>query len=68
MKKPLSEQNKQHLWEVWFVLSVILFLTYLFVGTLENSRTFLPNWLPFMLISMVNLLVCIIYGLKKPKD
>jgi hypothetical protein len=63
MKK--SEETKQTMWETWFVASVIIFLAYFFVGTLENSKVDFPNWLPFKLASMVNLIICIIYGTKK---
>ncbi len=64
----LSEETKQTLWETWFVASVIVFLAYLFVGTLEGSKIIFPNWLVFAPISGINLLVCIIIGLKKPKE
>ena len=64
----LSEETKQTMWETWFVASVIIFLAYLFVGTSEGSKIMFPNWLTFMLISMVNLIICIFYGIKKPKE
>jgi hypothetical protein len=60
-----KEQAKQTMWETWFVSSIIIFFAYFFVGTLENSKVDFPNWLPFMLASMVNLIICIIYGTKK---
>jgi hypothetical protein len=66
MKK--SEQAKQTMWETWFVASVVIFLAYFFVGTLENSIQDFPNWLPFMLASCVNLIICIYYGCKKTQD
>jgi hypothetical protein len=59
-----SEESRQTMWEMWFIASVIIFLVYFFVGTLEGSRDFLPNWLPFMLIACVNLIICIYYGCK----
>lgn len=63
-----SEESRQTMWEMWFVASVIILLAYLFVGTLEGSKTFLPNWLPFMLLSMVNLIICIYKGCTTPKQ
>ena len=65
MKK--SEETKQTMWETWFVASVIIFLAFFFVGTLDNSKTEFPNWLPFMLASCINLIICIYYGVKTPK-
>lgn len=65
MKK--YSDSKQTMWEIWFVASVIIFLSYFFVGTLEESKTFLPNWLPFMLASCINLIICIYYGYKPRK-
>lgn len=65
--KKVSEESKQTMWEMWFVASVVIFLAYLFVGTLENSQIMFPNWLPFMLIACVNFLFCIYYGLKTSK-
>jgi hypothetical protein len=62
MKK--SEQVKQTMWETWFVASVIIFLAYFFVGTLEGSKTAFPNWLPFMIASFINLAICTYYGFK----
>ena len=62
-----QEHIKQTMWEYWFVISVVIFLAYFFVGTLEGSKTFLPNWLPFMLASCINLAICIYYGYKPRK-
>jgi hypothetical protein len=71
-KEKIEEKNKepkfQVIWETWFITSVIIFLAYTFVGTLENSQTEFPNWLPFMLIACVNLIICIYYGYKSTKD
>lgn len=66
MKK--SEQSIQTMWEIWFVASVIIFLAYFFVGTLENSITFLPNWPYFFGLSIINLVICLYQGFKKPKE
>lgn len=62
MKK--SNEPRQTMWEMWFVASIIIFLAYFFVGTLEGSKTFFPNWLPFMILATINLLICLYYGFK----
>lgn len=63
MKK--SEDSKQTIWEAWFVASVIIFLAYLFVGTLDGSIAFFPNWPYFFGLSLINLVICLYYGFKK---
>lgn len=68
LDEPQKEETKQTMWEYWFVASVIIFLAYFFVGTLENSKNEFPNWLPFMLIACINLVICIYYGHKTPKQ
>jgi hypothetical protein len=64
LDSPQTEKIKQTMWEYWFVISVVIFLAYFFVGTLEGSKTIFPNWLPFMLASCINLIICIYYGVK----
>jgi len=59
-----TQEPNQAMWETWFVASIIIFFAYFFVGTLDGSRIFLPNWLPFFIASIINLAVCIYYGLK----
>jgi hypothetical protein len=63
MKIKLTET----IWETWFVASIVIFFAYLFVGTLPNSLDQFPNWLPFFIASIVNLSICIYYGVK-PRD
>jgi hypothetical protein len=67
-KKKTSFEIKQAVWEWWFISALIIFLAYMFVGTLDNSREFLPNWLPFALISIFNLLASIIVGVRGSND
>jgi hypothetical protein len=57
--------KNQTLWETWFISSTIIFLAYFFVGTLEGSKYTFPNWLPFFLISVINLITCLYIGNKK---
>ena len=59
-----QEHIKQTMWEYWFVASIILALTCLFIGTLEGSKTFLPNWPYAMCILIANLAYCLYKGLK----
>jgi hypothetical protein len=65
--KNLKKENKQFLWENWFVISIIVFFACFFIGTLDNSKTTFPNWLIFMLATTLNLLACIIVGSIKHK-
>lgn len=62
-----QEHIKQTMWEYWFVASVILFLGSFFLGTLEGSKTFLPNWPYAMGLVTINLITCLYYGLKTSK-
>lgn len=66
-KSNLSEEAQQTMWETWFVASIILFLGSFFIGTLEGSKTFLPNWIYAMSLVTINLMTCLYYGLKTPK-
>ena len=59
---------KQKTWEIWFILSTIIFLSLIFIGTLEGSKQFCPNWLYYMLASITNMLAAIYVGLKIPSD
>lgn len=66
MLRIYKTMKNQTLWETWFVSSVIIFLAYFFVGTLDGSRDTFPNWLPFFLVSVINLIACLYIGNKKP--
>ena len=57
---------KQRTWEIWFILSCIIFLSLIFIGTLEGSKQFCPNWLYYILGSIINMLVCIYVGIRTP--
>lgn len=65
MKK--LERPFQIMWETWFVASIVIFFAYFFVGTLERSREVFPNWTPFFILSIINLVVCLYYGLRTNK-
>ena len=62
-----QEHIKQTMWEYWFVASIILFLGSFFIGTLEGSKTFLPNWPYAMGLVTINLIICLYYKLKTLK-
>ena len=57
--------KNQTLWEAWFVSSILIFAMYFFVGTLDGSMDMFPNWLPFFVISFINLITCLYVGSKK---
>ena len=59
-----QEHIKQTMWEYWFIASITIFLAFLFVGTLENSKSFLPNWPYFFSLSIINLAICLYKGFK----
>lgn len=60
---------KQKTWNIWFTLSTIIFLSLIFIGTLEGSKQFCPNWLYYMLGSIINMLAAIYIGFNYyPKD
>jgi hypothetical protein len=58
------EQNK---WELWFLISSLLFTATLFIGTLENSVKTFPNYPYYLTVIVINLLLCITIGIKRPK-
>ena len=60
-----KEDQNQTAWEMWFVSSCIIFLCYTFVGTIQGSKEVFPNWIVFYIISIINLIACVIVGTKK---
>ena len=59
---------KQKTWEIWFILSCIIFLSLIFIGTLEGSKQFCPNWVYYTLGSIINMLTCIYVGIRTPSE
>ena len=59
---------KQRTWNIWFTLSCIIFLSLIFIGTLEGSKQFCPNWLYYMLGTIINMLACIYVGVRTPSE
>lgn len=56
----LNNKNQNH-WEKWFIVSTILFLSILFIGTLEPNLTWFPY---YVTLTSINLIICIIVGSK----
>lgn len=57
--------TKQTMWETWFVLSFVIIISYIFVGTIEGSQDMFPNWYIFATIVMFNFILCLHKGFKK---
>jgi len=47
--------------ETWLVLSLTLFLLYAFIGAVAGDQ--LPNWLPWFLLTIINLLLSIYFNI-----
>ena len=60
-----SNDPRQDLWERWFIISIIFLLSTLFIGTLYNSKTNFPNYLYWLTGATINLIICLIIGLRK---
>lgn len=56
---------RQTYWERWFLISVIIFFAFFFVGALKGSAQAFPNFLYGFIPATINLAVCVLYGLKK---
>lgn len=56
----LNNKN-QNYWEIWFVISIILFLSILFIGTFKPHLTW---FLYYVILTSINLIICIIIGPK----
>lgn len=56
---------RQKFWELWFLVSVVVFSAFFFVGTLEGSREMFPNFLWGLVPSIINLAICIYCGFKE---
>ena len=54
---------KYSIWAKWFTLSILTSIIIAFIGMLNGSVEFAPQWPLFMGISLLNLLVCTIVGL-----
>lgn len=60
-----SNEPKQTKWEIWFITSVILFLSMMLWGTISNSQNLPIIYDGLLLATFVNLIYCIYKGLQK---
>lgn len=60
-----SNEPQQTKWEIWFVTSVILFLSIMFWGTVNNTNNLPIIYDGLLLAIFANLIYCITIGLKK---
>ena len=60
-----SNEPNQSMWETWFVASVIVFLSIIFLGTLYNNEQLPIYYDTLLLATFVNLIYCLTIGLKK---
>lgn len=60
-----SLSNNNNSGDRWLALALPIFLMYLLVGTLPEETVSLPNWLPWFLLSIVNLLLAILFKITR---
>jgi hypothetical protein len=65
MKNQKKEKLVEILWNGWFTISIMAYLGYLYIGTLEGSREAYPNWPYYIAAITINLIICVIIGIKK---
>ena len=58
---------RQHVWELWFLSSALVFFAFFFIGTIDGFQQAFPNFLWVFIPSIINLAVCIYYGTKQTK-
>ena len=58
---------RQKAWERWFNISTIILFSLFLVGTLPGSVDAFPYFLWVFIPSIINMSVCVLYGLK-PSD
>lgn len=59
--------DKQFLWEFWFVMSLLIEVVIMFTGAMENSVALFPNWDIYAGLFTINLIFCVFVGLKPRK-
>lgn len=60
-----SNEPQQTKWEIWFITSVILFLSMMLWGTISNPQNLPIIYDGLLLATFVNLIYCITIGIKK---
>jgi len=53
---------KQKVWELWFLVSAVVFGAFFFVGTIEGSQEAFPNFFWGFIPALFNLALCSYYG------
>ena len=59
-----SNHPQQNKWEIWFIISVILFLGTVIVGTCTGSVQMFPRFDMWLGLVIANLTICVIVGCK----
>ena len=59
-----KEESRQFMWEMWFISSAVIFLSFFLVATMEGSKDAFPNLPIFATISLFNLAICVYKGCK----
>lgn len=54
---------RQKVWEIWFIISVVISIALFLVGTLPGSVDTFPDFLYGFIPAIINLVVCVCYGL-----
>ena len=54
---------KYSTWAKWLTLSVTAVIIIAFIGMLNGSVKFAPNWPVYMTLSLLNLFICTVIGL-----
>jgi lipid-A-disaccharide synthase-like uncharacterized protein len=62
-----TNKMKQKVWELWFLVSAVVFGAFFFVGTIEGSQEAFPNFFWGFIPALFNLAVCLLYGIKPTK-
>lgn len=53
---------RQHVWELWFLSSALVFGGLLFISTIDGFNEAFPNFLWGFIPALFNLAVCVYYG------
>ena len=53
---------RQHVWELWFLSSALVFGGVFFLSTIDGFQEAFPNFLWVFIPSIINLALCSYYG------
>lgn len=57
-----NNDPKQTLWEMWFILSIILIGMLIILGSTNGSKETIPDYPYYVLLSVVNFVMCVVVG------